>query len=170
MEQLTLWSEAHLASLSPQQEDARAYAASLASCSNISELLRRSDLGSSSGRTFQEFYSRETMRSHSSSIHWRNSGTAWHGERLTLNSCEWPTAMIRDVSEDGSAQWLSGAGVSFLSDVLETEGGHLRRYYLSRTACRGILNRAERKGRPLPEPLAGVLRQVAEAAQQAPSH
>ena len=71
-------------------------------------------------------------------------GMAWHGERLTLNSSE----------------WRKDADVSFLSDALET-GEQLRRYCLSSTACQGILNRAAKNGKSLPEPLLSALQTVA---------
>lgn len=70
----------------------------------------------------------------------------------------------------------SSAGVSLLSDVLlrwgdpwvatnfATEGDFqtwLRRYYLSAVACRGILRRAERRGKKLPDMLRRILEERA---------
>jgi len=49
-----------------------------------------------------------------------------------------------------------------LSDILET-GDVPQRYYLSAKACRGILRRAERRGRKLPEHLAAALESAAGA-------
>lgn len=51
-----------------------------------------------------------------------------------------------------------GKPVNFvsLSSVLES-GPHLARYCLSPKACRGILRRAEKRGVPLPAPLALAL-------------
>ena len=66
---------------------------------------------------------------------------AFAGEFLTLSSSEWPSA----------------ADVCFLSDVLETSEVP-QRYYLSPTACQGILSRAERRGKPLPSQLDAALR------------
>jgi hypothetical protein len=40
-----------------------------------------------------------------------------------------------------------------LSDVLEEIGSVPRRYYLSKKACSGILRRAAKRGRALPERL-----------------
>ena len=74
--------------------------------------------------------------------HWRNLGMAWHGECLTLNTSEWNHTLAPSRS-DGS--------VCSLSDILET-GDHLSRYCLSPKACAGILRRAEKRGRALPEP------------------
>src|SRR5690606_9855868 len=49
---------------------------------------------------------------------------------------------------------------SSLSHILET-GAHLRKYCLSPKAAAGILRRAERRGKRLPEPLAAALAAVA---------
>ncbi|MNR50680.1 hypothetical protein D3C85_1702360 [compost metagenome] len=67
-------------------------------------------------------------------------------EFLTLSSLEYP----------------SDAVVCSLSDVLET-GEVPQRFFLSATACRGILRRAEKRGKALPPPLALALKAVAES-------
>ena len=64
---------------------------------------------------------------------WQNSGMGSPTEFLTLSSSEFPSA----------------AAVCSLSDVLET-GDVPPRYYLSAKACKGILRRAERRGKKLP--------------------
>jgi hypothetical protein len=51
----------------------------------------------------------------------------------------------------------SDAAVCSLSDVLEANGDVPPRYFLSPTACRGILRRAEKRGRELPESLRTAL-------------
>lgn len=66
-------------------------------------------------------------------------------EFLTLNTLEWPSA----------------AAVCSLSDTLET-GEVPQRFFLSATACRGILRRAEKRGKQLPERLKAALLAVAE--------
>lgn len=66
------------------------------------------------------------------------------GELLTLNTSEFPSA----------------GGVCSLSDILET-GELPQRYFLSATACRGILRRAEKRGKELPALLRLALIQVA---------
>src|ERR1700721_3679386 len=73
-------------------------------------------------------------------------------EFLTLNISEYPS--------DGVA--------SSLSDILET-GELPQRYYLSGTACRGILRRAEKRGKELPEALRSALLAVASQTQRPPS-
>jgi hypothetical protein len=45
-----------------------------------------------------------------------------------------------------------------LSDILETVGEHLRKYYLSLKACAGILRRAASRGKDLPARLAAALK------------
>jgi hypothetical protein len=66
-----------------------------------------------------------------------------HTEFLTLNTSEWHSA----------------AAVCSLLDTLET-GDLPQRYFLSATACAGILRRAEKRGKKLPEQLRQALEQV----------
>ena len=80
-----------------------------------------------------------------SSEGWRNSGMGMHTEHLTLSTSE----------------CHKDAGVCSLSDILET-GDHLQRYSLSAKACRGILRRAEKRGKELPPQLHKALRSVAQ--------
>jgi hypothetical protein len=54
----------------------------------------------------------------------------------------------------------SAEGVSSLSDVLETQQVP-QRFYLSAKACSGILRRAERRGKELPQMLRAALEAVA---------
>jgi hypothetical protein len=65
-------------------------------------------------------------------------------EFLTLNTLEYHNAAV----------------ASSLSDILET-GVVPQRYYLSSTACRGILRRAKRRGKELPDALRVALESVA---------
>lgn len=76
-----------------------------------------------------------------------NSGMAWHGACLTLNTSDWP----------------KDATVCSLSEVLEAFVAG--KFFLSPKACRGILRRAERRGRELPERLRVALEQVASQEQ-----
>ena len=75
---------------------------------------------------------------------WQNSGMGSPTEFLTLSTLEWPSA----------------AAVCSLSDILEI-GNVPQRFFLSATACRGILRRAERRGKELPQALSLALRIVA---------
>lgn len=67
---------------------------------------------------------------------WSNSGMACVGECWTLNTSE---------SHKGEEE-------SLLSDILET-GEIPQRFFLSKKACEGILRRAEKRGKELPEQL-----------------
>lgn len=147
MEQLTLWSEEAPARVSASPEEERAWKESLLCASSIGELYATFARRGFSGRTSPEYFPPETTLSDSFSGKWKNSGMAWHGERLTLSSSEWP----------------SDAAVCSLSDTLET-GGVPQRYSLTPKACAGILSRAERRGKSLPEPLASVLQAVASSS------
>lgn len=59
--------------------------------------------------------------------------------------------------------WPNDASVSSLSQVLET-GSIPQRFFLSTTACAGILRRAEKRGKELPTPLRIALTEVAQTA------
>ena len=64
------------------------------------------------------------------------------GERLMLNTGEYPNAVVE----------------STLSQILQENAP--TKYYLSARACQGILNRAERRGKKLPQMLEEALREV----------
>ena len=61
------------------------------------------------------------------------------------------------------SEFRNGAVASSLSEILET-GEVDRRYFLSAKACKGILRRAEKRGKALPTILRRALEQVAEAS------
>ena len=75
---------------------------------------------------------------------WKNWGTSGSTEYLTLNISESPNVGVE----------------SSLSDILERDVS--TKYYLSPKACRGILRRAEKRGKALPEMLDVAMRTVAE--------
>jgi hypothetical protein len=60
------------------------------------------------------------------------------------------------------SEFRNGAVASSLSEILET-GEVDRRYYLTQKACRGILRRAEKRGKMLPKPLRVALEAVVGA-------
>ena len=68
----------------------------------------------------------------------------WRGESSTPNISEWP----------------NDADVCSLSQVLETTSIP-QRFFLSSTACAGILRRAEKRGKSLPPSLQAALQAVA---------
>ena len=75
---------------------------------------------------------------------WANSGMGSPTEFWTLSTLEFHSA----------------AAACSLSDVLET-GDVPQRFFLSATACRGILRRAEKRGKSLPQSLHAALEAVA---------
>ncbi len=80
-----------------------------------------------------------------SSNPWMGSGMAWRGVCLTRSFSESP----------------KDAAVCSLSEVLE---GHVpKRFFLSPRAAKGILRRAEKRGRELPQKLAEALASLAKA-------
>lgn len=80
------------------------------------------------------------------------SGILAGGEFLTLNTCEWTDTLVPFLSVDG---------VCSLSDILEQSGNIPQKYYLSPTACLGILRRAESRGKALPPMLKDALERQA---------
>ena len=86
-----------------------------------------------------------------SSGRWGNSGMGLPTECLTLSTCEHASFPER---------FPSDAGVCSLSDILET-GDVPQRFYLTPKACAGILRRAEKRGKELPEALNAALKAVA---------
>ena len=80
------------------------------------------------------------------------SGILAGGEFLTLNTCEWTDTLVPFLSVDG---------VCSLSDILEPSGNIPPKYYLSPTACLGILRRAESRGKALPPMLKDALERQA---------
>lgn len=88
-----------------------------------------------------------------SSGRWENSGMGGPTVCLTLSTSEWP----------------KDAAVCSLSDVLETAPVPPR-YFLSPRACRGILRRAEKRGRELPKALREALVQVAAETPMTTEH
>jgi hypothetical protein len=59
-----------------------------------------------------------------------------------------------------TSEWHSAAAVCSLSDTLEI-GDVPQRFFLSATACKGILRRAEKRGKSLPPQLARALQALA---------
>jgi hypothetical protein len=62
------------------------------------------------------------------------------------------------------SEWPNDAAVCSLSQVLETSVHP--RFFLSAKACEGILRRAEKRGKKLPEPLHNALSRVAQTDTQ----
>ncbi len=150
-EQSTFWPEEHLASLSPSPVSERDWMMRVATSPlSLLGLLIGSAPYGWCGRT-SPASCRLTAdgRSEPTSACWSNSGMGSPTEFLTLNISEYPS--------DGVA--------SSLSDILET-GELPQRYFLSARACRGILRRAEKRGKELPWALQSALLAVASPTPQ----
>jgi len=76
---------------------------------------------------------------------WETSGMGSPTECWTLSTSESPSVAV----------------ASSLSDILESPGPHLRKYFLSAKAATGILRRAAKRGRVLPVALHGALESLA---------
>src|SRR3990167_3068266 len=102
----------------------------------------------------------------------------WLGANLTYREMDGKMPVVQSAKTDLSSGslWMRNTaehlstlepshkdeGVSSLSEILET-GKVESRYFLSRKACAGILRRAEKRGKKLPEQLHKALVANAEA-------
>ena len=157
MDQLSFLPEERPAKVSPSPDSAREWMMTVATYpSNFVDLLNAYAPAGSFGKTFPGSCRwMEDGRLEPSSGRWLLSGMAAPGECLTLNTSKLNHTLAPSPS-DGS--------VSSLSDILET-GAHLLRYCLSAKACAGILHRAEKRGKVLPEVLRAALQRVADSKQ-----
>ena len=146
-QQLTLFAEASPVKICPLPESGRAWLESEAGFGLSSiELLRNLGQSGLLSKTSLAFYPQtEGPTSLSSFAGWSNAGMASPGGFLTLSISEWPSA----------------AAVCSLSQVLVTDAPP--KYFLSAKACLGILRRAEKRSKELPEVLERSLRAVAMA-------
>jgi hypothetical protein len=84
----------------------------------------------------------------------------------TLVMCLAPKEQSRGASSTPNiSEWPNDAAVCSLSQVLETTLIP-QRYFLSSTACAGILRRADKRGKQLPTQLLHALQAVAEASSE----
>ena len=111
--------------------------------------------GTSSGRTSRDaFRVTRGETSDAYSTHWKTAGCSYAGERWTRNLPEYFVGNV----VDSSGRYRSAAGASSLSEVLEARAPQT--YSLSARACEGIIRRAEKRGKPLPEILLKALEWV----------
>lgn len=123
-----------------QGEDLASWTREVSSCLSSSVVLEKLSPDGSYGKTSPAFCHRtkgEPLAPSSGS--WKTAGMLYRGECWTLSSSEYP----------------SDAGVCFLSDILCQDAP--QEYFLSPTACEGIIRRAERRGRSLPPTLKSAL-------------
>jgi len=128
-------SEERPANLSASQDSERDWMTRVAtSCSRILPLLQSIGPSGWFGRTSPACYPvTEDSTLPASFEGWGNAGMGSPTEFLTLSISEFHSA----------------ADACSLSDVLET-GEVPQRFFLSSTACKGILRRAEKRGKSLP--------------------
>ena len=146
MEQSIFLSEEHPASHSASQDSEAAWMMSAVTWhSNSLGLLNESGHSGWSGKTSPASCHRtEDGTLEASSGRWLKSGMGSPTGFLTLNSSE----------------FHNDAAVCSLSDTLET-GDVPQRFFLSAKACQGILRRAEKRNKKLPELLRMALENVA---------
>jgi hypothetical protein len=151
MDQLTLFAEGSPARMSALLDAVRDWMESGQDFGSSSfELLRSLNRAGLLSRTSLDCYPpMESGTLPPSFQGWQNAGIWGPTGFLTLNTSEFP----------------NDAGVCLLSDVLET-GKVPQKYYLSARAARGILRRAEKRGRELPPLLREALQQVAGSTSQ----
>src|SRR3990167_3256471 len=137
-EQLSMFSSAELPANPSASPDCEKDWMIRVATSPLSILRLLTDIGPSGwfGRTSPASCRMEQGLLVPSSEGWGNSGMGSPTAFLTLST----------------AEYHSGAVACSLSDILET-GELPQRFFLSATACRGILRRAERRGKALPRPL-----------------
>ena len=150
MEQLSFWSEELPVSLSPLQDsvkDSKTQEGILPS--SIVEFLTTLDPSGSFGKTCQasSVPTKDGILVPSSG-RWLNSGMGSHIGFLMLKTSE----SHKDAEE------------SLLSDILET-GDLPQRFFLSPTACSGILRRASKRGKALPPLLQVALEDTAKESE-----
>ena len=98
-------------------------------------------------RTYRAYSLRvEAQTSPPSWPKWGSVGITEHGECWTRNGSEWPSA-------------AEGSSACSLASILEPSVAS--KYFLSAKACAGILRRAEKRGKELPEALRAALMAVA---------
>ena len=116
-------------------------------------LLRAAQNGLSGKMSLESCHLTEEGILEPSSRRWANSGMGGPTESWTLNSSEGVKCTANELCHNEG-------GACSLSDVLET-GEVPRRFFLSELACQGILRRAERRGKNLPELLRQALTEAA---------
>ena len=152
MEELTFSQEEHPARTSPSPDSARAQVETMVSTEAVQGPLSASTIAAYSARYNPGGSSMRMCRvclpltrdgiSPTSSWHWDKAGTRMsRGEFLMLNMSEW-TAFSVPCRRDG--------GVCGLSDILESLHNGLRKYFLSRIGCEGIIRRAAKHEKNLP--------------------
>ena len=129
------------------------------------DLLEESIQPSSSGRTCPESSQQKTTPSavFLLGLPVKMAQSSRQGESgRTLVVCMAPKEQSRgESSTPNISEWPNDAAVCSLSQVLE-QTSIPQRFFLSSTACAGILRRAEKRGKQLPQQLQDALMAVAQ--------
>jgi hypothetical protein len=178
MSQLTFFAEEPLVSPSVSPDSGRDWMTSVAtSCSPLAPLLQSIGPAGWYGRTSPACSAPamdETLRAFwdSSRDKWSKSHQADGKTAGSSPESTAPTALHIGCWTLSTSEWnhilapsLKDEGVCSLSDILET-GDVPQRYFLSAKACLGILRRAAKRGKELPQLLHRALQQVAEASKE----
>ena len=126
------------------------------------DLFEMSDLGTSSGKTWQGLSHQitgTTLRQYCEAL--PTSGTMRCGQSSTLNGAECRNVAVECFSSASVTESLPEPIFSRLADVLLKSVDP--KYNLSATAAAGIIRRAEKRGKELPPMLAAALLRVASA-------
>ena len=124
------------------------------------DLFEMSDLGTSSGKTWQGHSAAitgTTLRQYCEAL--PTSGTMRCGQPSTLNGAECRSVAVESFSSASVTESLPEPIYSRLADVLLSCAA--QKYNLSARAAAGILRRAEKRGKALPELLSQALQTVA---------
>ena len=158
MQQLNLFAPEHLVNPSVSPDSEKDWMTRVAtSCLPILPLLQNIGPDGWYGRTSPACYPvTEGTILPASFAGWGNAGMGSPTEFLTLSTCE---------QMDTLTQYPKDGGVCSLSDILETTDVP-QRYFLTQKACAGILRRAEKRGKQLPEQLERALASVVECKTQ----
>ena len=128
------------------------------------DLFGESSPSPSSGKMSPASSALQTMPSDAFWLDWSERMTRWSPQGVggrTLVMCAVPGEQSRGGSlTPNISEWPNDAAVCSLWQVLE--GSVPSRFFLSSTACAGILRRAEKRGKKLPTMLRHALQAVAE--------
>ena len=167
---LTLWSQEPPVRDFPSPDSERDWTmTALTSASALSDWFWNASLGGSFGKTSLEFSPPEKARTLAvfspDSQEWTYPFQSRDGRTQASSSGQTGITPSPGVAWTRSSLEYPKDGVaSSLSDILET-GDVPQRYFLSATACRGILRRAAKRGKALPQ----SLRDALEAAASEPT-
>lgn len=164
-DQLTFWSADPPASPSPTPEDARDFATRVANWPSSSSALlldfkRNGWSSKTSPASCTLVTERDPKTTRPLTTEEVEAASDEPGWILEPSSGRWGNSGLGSPTGSwtlSTSEFHNDAVASSLLDVLEETGVRLQAYCLSAKACEGLLRRAERRGRTLPEPLRQAL-------------